>query len=585
MGVDPEWHPRYRQIKDLGYLFSSLSGVSLPLGDSSQYTQDRRQVLATLPTRQVIETLVQRYFAAFEPIHRLIHAREFYCELNTFWVDHGQLPDIWLAQLSVMLALGCQATPGHIFRGSGRSAGDWTDLLLDAAQFFYRECKAITPSLTTVRALCLFVTARAMDIVKGTTVPQLVSLMGSTIRLAITMHLHRTTSLFPEIGAFEAEMRKRVWVTIQLLDVHIAMRAGASYICRDHDADAPLNLDDTDISLSERGWTINAVRHPSLGPYTDSTFQIQLTELLPLLTEIINTINSPTQKNVEHNKLMDWAAQLQQKLQEAEDALCMGMVPHHRPETADKINIQRQFLRVLVHRALMAMSHEFIITSQARQKCPIATRIVVTSAVLLLRTQMAWYSPTPHHSCHVVMTAPSRSPSPLPQTTSRKHLTSWLVDLCHDDFGAAMLYLVLVLRGRYADRIQSDEKSDIPPRAVMWSILRQSLNISGDRARQSLSHFKEFTGLSIAAGCLQSMETGEPIMPVLLEVAGEIERRVLFEGDGNGGGREVDVVGMDHGGLWASEGNIEHVHHHQPHLDDLPVDFSADLFELYLPGV
>ena len=554
--------------------------MSFPLGDACQYTRDRHQVLATLPTRQLMEALISCYFAAFEPIHRLIHPREFYCELNAFWVDHSQPPDIWLSQLCMMAALGCRAAPGHIFRGSGRSAEDWTDLLLEAGQFFYGECLiSTTPSLTMVRTLCLVVTARMMDIVKGTTVPQLVSLMGVAIRMAMTMHLHRTTSLFPEIGAFEAEMRKRVWVTIQLLDVDIAMRTGTSYICHDHDADVPLNLDDTDISLSERGWTLDVLRRrpsPSLGSYTDSTFQIKLSELLPLLAEIINAINSPKQKNIEHTKLQDWAAQLQQKLKEAEDELSLGMGQHLRPETADKTNIQRQFLRVLVHRALMAMSHEYINTAQARRKCPIATRIVVKSATLLLRTQMAWYSASQDYDG---MSAPSRTPSPLllpatTQTTTGKPLTRWLVDFCHDDFGAAMLYLMLVLRGRYVDRIQHDDKSGLPSSAEMWSMLRQSLNISGDRARQSLSHYKEFTGLSIVAGCLQSMETGEPIMPLLQDVAGEIERRVLCSDSDR---HELDVAEMGH--LWSSQGGTNHAHHHHQHLAPLPVDFSTDLFE------
>ena len=114
----------------------------------------------------------------------------------------------------------------------------------------------------------------------------------------------------------------------------------------------------------------------------------------------------------------------------------------------------------------------------------------------------------------------------------------------------------------------------------MWSILRQSLNISGDRARQSLSHLNEFTGLSIAAGCLQSMETGEPIMPILQDVAGEVERRVLFNGDDDGDRHELDVVAMGHDHLWSSSGNDSNAH-----LVHMPVDFSTDLFELCLPAV
>lgn len=92
-------------------------------------------------------------------------------------------------------------------------------------------------------------------------------------------------------------------------------------------------------------------------------------------------------------------------------------------------------------------------------------------------------------------------------------------------------------------------------------------------ARQSLSHFKEFTGLSIAAGCLQSMETGESIMSLLQEVAGEIERRVLFNGDRDGLDEDHKLAIP----TTSTAGNADHPHHHR--LAPVPVDFSTDLSE------
>ncbi|KAM7200414.1 Fungal specific transcription factor domain containing protein [Rhypophila sp. PSN 637] len=586
VGSDPEWQPRYRQIKDLSCLFSSLPGIPFPLGDSGQYSRARGQVLSTLPPRQLIEPLAQCYFAAFEPIHWLIHPQEFYYELNNFMMDHTRTPDIWLSQLCMMLALGCRAAPSHLFSGSGRSIQDWTDLLLDAAQYFYGgSLGSVSPNLTTVRSLCLIVIAQMMNIVKGTTVAQLESLMGMTVRLAMTMHLHRTTTLFPEIGTFEAEMRKRVWVTIQLLDVDIAMRTGTSYICRDHDADPPLNLDDTAITYSQRGWTVDIARCPSFGTYTDSSFQIRLYGLLPLLAEIINTINSPTQQNIEQSRLVAWESQLQEKLKGAEDELTRGQ--HLRPQSAHQISVQRQFLNVLVHRTLMAMSHESVATLQGSPKC---VRTIVKSAVLLLRTQLDWYSARrdtatrPRHPHHTAST-----------TMSKPKATSWLVDLCHDDFGAAVLYLILALRAHDIDALHTSEKGgNIPSRAEIWSILRQSLNISGDQARQSVSQMKEFTGLSIAAACLQSMDTGEPLMPLLQDAASEIERRVLFTDGGNGALRHeevVDLVGLNHHHppaphhLWSSAAEhaaatiTAHSTHPHQNLAPVPVDFPPELFE------
>lgn len=604
IGTEPEWQPRYRQLEGLSCLFSSLPGMAFPLGDTCQYSRERDQVISTFPSRQLVETLAQHYFAAYEPIHRLIHQQEFSYELNAFWMDHTQTSDVWLTQLCMMLALGCRAAPSHLFRGSGRSAEDWADLLLDSAQYFDGgRLNSITPTLTTMRSLCLLVIARMMDIVKGSTVAQLESLMGMTVRLAMTMHLHRSTSLVPEIGIFEAEMRKRVWVTIQVLDLDIAMKTGTSYICRDHDADPPLNLDDKAVSFSRRGWTLDTLQCAPVGNYTDSSFQIMLSSILPLLAEIINAINSPTQQNTEQTRLAAWASQLQQKLKEVEGGLTNGR--HRRSQNSDKIAIQRQFINVLVHRTLMAMNHESVATPQGSRK---SLQTVVRSAVSLLRIQMAWYSAArgakprqldQYH--HPGMNIQSRSPFLVTNIVKPK-TTSWLVDLCHDDFGAAVLYLVLALRTHDIDSQHHEDggPAAIQSRAEIWSLIRQSLNISGDQARQSLSQFKEFMGLSIAAACLQSIDTGESLMPLLQDAAAEIERRVLFNTGGGGGStgsheEAIDVVGLglshhnppDSHHLWSAAAapdqatritaNNGHPHHQS--LAPVPMDFPADFFE------
>ncbi|KAM7197794.1 Fungal specific transcription factor domain containing protein [Naviculisporaceae sp. PSN 640] len=605
MGSDPEWQPRYRQLEDLSCLFSSLPGMAYPLGDTCQYSRERDQVISTFPSRKLVETLAQCYFAAFEPTHRLINQQEFAYELNSFWMDHTQTSDVWLTQLCMMLALGCRAAPNEVFRGSGRSAEDWTDTLLDSAQYFYGgRLSSLTPTLTTMRSLCLLIIARTMDIVKGSTVAQLESLMGMTVRLAMTMHLHRSTTLVPEIGVFEAEMRKRVWVTIQILDLDIAMRTGTSYICRDHDADPPLNIDDTAISFTSRGWTLGTTRCAPVGNYTDSSFQIMLSDILPLLAEIINAINSPTQQKIEQTRLAAWASQLQQKLKEVEDELTNGQ--HRRPQKCDKITIQRQFLNVLVHRTLMAMNHESVTTTRGSQK---SVRTVVRSAVSLLRIQMAWYS-TPrkprniHQYQHTGLNIHSRSPSPLLAAANimQPNKSSWLVNMCHDDFTAAVLYLMIALRTHNIDSLQSDYGGPgaIPSRTEIWSIIRQSLNISGDQARQSMCQFRAFMCLSIAAACLQSIDTGEPLMPLLQDAAAEVERRVLFStgGGGNGPHEEEQVIdmvglGLSHDNpptshhLWSAAAAPDHAatitasngHPHQQNLAPVSMDFPAGFFE------
>ncbi|KAK0731283.1 hypothetical protein B0H67DRAFT_67238 [Lasiosphaeris hirsuta] len=525
-GTDPQWAPRHQQILGLEGLFPSLPGTNFPFGNAFTYSQSRSQVLESLPPPQVVNTLVQCYFGSFESTHRLVHQQQFGDELNAFWINREQFSEGWLSQLCMMLALGCQSAPSRVLRGTGRTAEDWTALFLDAAQFFFGQSPYFTsPTLTTVRTLCLAVMARMTEIVKGTEMSHLVFLMGFVTRLAMTMQLHRRTSVLPEMTPFEAEMRKRIWITIQLLDLDIAMRTGTSYFNREWDVDAPLDINDSNFHRSEQGWVMDT-RWASPGGSTDSTFQIKLANLLPVLMEVINKTNSPTQLRIEYERVRALDKQLRQKLQDAESILSLS--PYGQTENLDKVNsTQIHFLRVLVHRTLLALHHDYASVPRAG-KYPDSTLAATQSSLALLRTYQIWHTPPTATAAGVQTRASSSASStlfePLDQPISP---LGWLTDLCHDDFGAAMFHLIVALRRGDLEAIQH---GGLPSRSVASNILHQNLELVRTRACRSVPHFREFVALSVAVGCLESFHAGEPFLPTLLEVAGQIEQTVLQGG-------------------------------------------------------
>ncbi|KAK0657282.1 fungal-specific transcription factor domain-containing protein [Cercophora newfieldiana] len=513
-GSDPQWHPRYQQLLGLEGLFPSLPSTNFPFGNAFTFSQSRSQVLESLPPPQIINTLIQSYFAAFESTHRLIHREEFSDELNAFWISNGQLSEQWLAQFCMMLALGCQTTPGRILASTGRSAEDWTDTFLDAAQFFLKNSSYFSnPSLTTVRTLCLSVVARMMEIVKGGEMTHLVFLMGFVVRLCMTMQLHRKSSLFTDITPFEAEMRKRIWVTVQLLDLDIAMRTGTSYLYREYDADPPLDINDSDFQRSEHGWIVHP-RWAASGGITDSTFQTRLAGLIPIMAEIINTVNSPTKPPIEHERVRAWDSRLRQKLQDAESVL--SLPPFGQNVPPDKAKTQAHFLRVLVHRTLLALHYDYVCAVRAGQFRD-STVSVMQSSLVLLRTHNTWHTPPQNMSAAAGASgasgaqarASSSSVTGLFEPLEQSPLPlAWLSDLCHDDFGAAMLHLILTLRRGDFDNIKNPA---LPSRSRASAILQQSLEHKRLRACRSIPHFREYVGLSVSASCLQSLSAGEPI--------------------------------------------------------------------------
>ncbi|KAK1755092.1 hypothetical protein QBC47DRAFT_382728 [Echria macrotheca] len=520
-GSDPQWRPRYQQLLGLEALFPSLPNNNFPFGGTFSFPQNRNQVLEGFPPPQVVSTLIQSYFSTFESTHRLVYRQEFADELNAFWINNAQLSEEWLAQFSMMLALGCQAAPGRALASTGRTVEDWTDMFLDAAQFFLgRSPYFAAPTLTTLRTLCLAAIARMMEIVKGGDMSHLVVLMGYVSRLALTMELHRKTSLFPDMSPFEAEMRKRIWVTVQLLDLDVAMRTGTSYLYREQDADIPLNINDTDFHRTEHGWILQA-RWAAPGVLTDSSFQIKLAGLLPLLTNAINAVNSPTRPPIEQEKLRAWDSQLRQKLQDAESVLTKP--PYGQADNLDRVNTQISFLRVLVHRTLLGLHYGYICALRAGQFRD-SSMSVMQSSIALLRTQHTWHMQS-RSMAGSNRASTSSAPGflePLEQTAIP---LSWLSDLCHDDFGVAILHIILTIRRGDFDAIK--QGGGLPSRTGASAILRQSLELKRARASRSIPHFREYVGLSISAGCLQSIDSGEPMLQTLLEIAGQIEQTVI----------------------------------------------------------
>jgi hypothetical protein len=118
--------------------------------------------------------------------------------------------------------------------------------------------------------------------------------------------------------------------------------------------------------------------------------------------------------------------------------------------------------------------------------------------------------------------ASSSTTSAIYQSTEEPTL-SWLSDICHDDFGAAMLHLILAIQKGNFDTVKHPK---LPSREEAMSILLESLNFKKWRACRSIPHFREFVWLSLSVSCLTSFQDGKPMLPGLFEAAAEIDTTI-----------------------------------------------------------
>lgn len=493
--------------------------MNFPFSNTCPIPPTQRELVAQLPPRQVVEALVTCYFQSCEVTHRLFQPLQFWDELSSFWNSPNQVSDGWLAQLLMVLAIGCQNAPDYLIGNTGRSQSQWIDVFLEGAQIsFGRSPYMTSPNLTTVRTLCLMVLARMLEIVKGSTSSQIVSLMGFVTRLAMSMQLHRTANLFPAMPAFEAEIRRRIWVTIQLLDVDVAMRAGTSFLCTEYDAEPPLNINESEFRRSDQGaWEINNL-WPTPDVYTDGLFQIKLAQLMPLVADIVNTVNSPSQPLIDYETVLSWDRKLQRKLQDFESAFAIqsnGQADRYR-----RAATQRQLIEVLAHRAKLAI-HLAFTRSPYDERFEHSYRTVKGSSLCLLAIQEQWTGSSP---ADYISSASSRSSSPSSSSSDDSGFNNWLIDLCRDDFDTAMLCMILAIKrkdfgGRRAD--------DMPSSDIAWAVLRRGLMLFRQRACRSLHHFKQFVGLSVMTGALQCVGNPGAMLATMMQVADDVEHTVL----------------------------------------------------------
>lgn len=73
-------------------------------------------------------------------------------------------------------------------------------------------------------------------------------LFGTILRIALRMGYHRDPSHFPNISAFQGEMRRRIFVALHAMDVMLSLQVGLPRLLKDGHCDTqpPRNLEDHD---------------------------------------------------------------------------------------------------------------------------------------------------------------------------------------------------------------------------------------------------------------------------------------------------------------------------------------------------
>lgn len=177
-----------------------------------------------------------------------IHVPTFQKEYERFWQNPQEASFTWLALLYAILTLAVslyQRSEEPLPFNTVNSMTVWHIFRKRTAQCLV-QANYLTPGRYKGEALFLYSICefyRSQDAQAGVSF-----LLGITIRLVMRMGYHRDASHYPNLSAWEGEMRRRLWALLCQLDTLISFQVGLprtiqSWHC---DTTMPSNLHDTD---------------------------------------------------------------------------------------------------------------------------------------------------------------------------------------------------------------------------------------------------------------------------------------------------------------------------------------------------
>lgn len=255
-----------------------------------------------IPPRVIADQLVEGYLRTYESVYRVLHVPSFRAEYEKFW-EHppASAHSAFLIQLQLVMAVG-SAVYDSVH--SQRSL---------ALRWVYEaQCWLLKPphksklTLMGLQNMILLCLARESAAVGA----DLVWIdVGSLVRSAILMGLHRDPRHLPPTNRLVSEMRRRLWNTIFEISLNSSLVSGGPplILLDDTDTSGPDDCDDAvlDETCQDDG------RLPKQSVITDMSAALALRQSFPLRLAIARLLNDVGSKGGRYEDTLRLSSQLQ----------------------------------------------------------------------------------------------------------------------------------------------------------------------------------------------------------------------------------------------------------------------------------
>ncbi|TRX89858.1 hypothetical protein FHL15_009291 [Xylaria flabelliformis] len=287
--TDPQSNMRIRALlkecKDLSQNLKSLR--------PGRFLSCLEPIVSSLNTA---DHLVHLYESNFESAFRILHLPSFRNEYERYKAASAEVADVTMLKIQLVVAIGFGICPELNDAGEvRRMACQW---LYTAQEWLSGPMEKDRLSIDSIQVHCLLILARQVLSVSGDLT--WIS-MGTLLRTAMQLGLHRDPRHFQQISVFEAEMRRRIWATILELNAQAALDSGTlpGISLDEFDTGPPANINDKDIEDES-----TSLRERSETTQTDTSLQRYLLRNIPPRLEMLRRMNGLDTKLKDEETLM-----------------------------------------------------------------------------------------------------------------------------------------------------------------------------------------------------------------------------------------------------------------------------------------
>ncbi|KAM0546756.1 hypothetical protein ACHAPJ_010684 [Fusarium lateritium] len=349
---------------------ASRSRKQLPQQD---YTSERMMTKPSLWTygdygkrlldRALADLIINNYIRTFESVRRILHVPSFMHQYDRLWNDRSTAPVEFIIQVQLCLALGASLHDENF------SLRPWAMQWVREATAWLESSAKPRVVFSTVQTMCLHILAR--ENMRGTAGDQVWIMSGTLLRAAMSMGLHRDPSKLPKVPLAQAEMRRRLWMTVLELVLGSCLDPGAAPLISldDFDSALPSNFDDSQLNLDQDD---DPVPH---GPdeYTDSTIQIALGQTFAARLAIAKFTSSLIAKDEQE------ASRLSSEYAVICSSLYKSLVSR-RPRLSD---FQAQYSEMVISRYVFALHIPYMIAGPKSPAYMMSRKACLDAAISL----------------------------------------------------------------------------------------------------------------------------------------------------------------------------------------------------------